>query len=219
MGAALAGCRAGPVPPPTGAAVATVWAIDNGWHTDLGLAVADLRPPLAAIAQDFPAASYLVFAFGDRAYLLSQRQVLPDMLVALLPGHALIWVTALRVSPSAAYGAAHVVRLPLSSAGLTRLTEFIWHDLAMDRNGRPLSLGYGPYPDSLYYASPAIYDATYTCNTWTAEALQVAGLPISAAGVLFANQVMHQVRPLALSDVPSPLAPPAAGAGPLPARP
>lgn len=170
--------------------------IDNGWHTDLGLAATDLRPPLLPVAQDFPGASYLVFSFGDRAYLLSRRRMLPDMLVALFPGPALILVTALRVPPSAAFGATHVVRLSLSSAGVVRLAAFIWHDLAKDRNGRPLSLGYGPYPGSLYYSSPATYDAAYTCNTWTATALRTAGLSIGDGGVLFARQVMDQVRPL-----------------------
>ena len=38
---------------------------------------------------------------------------------------------------------------------------------------------------------------TYTCNTWTAAALRVAGLPVSEAGVIFAGQVLDQVRPLA----------------------
>ncbi len=182
--------------PPPGPAVATVWVIDNGWHTDLGLAVKDLRPPLLAVAQDFPGASYLVFSFGDRSYLLSRRAVLPDMIIALFPGPALMLVTALRVPPPAAFGAAHVVPLPLSSAGLARLTAFIWHDLAKDRNGRPLSLGYGPYSGSLYYASPETYDAAYTCNTWTATALRTAGLPIGDDGVLFASQVMDQIRSL-----------------------
>jgi hypothetical protein len=195
--AGLAGCCTAPVPPPPGPAIATVWAIDNGWHTDLGLAVTDLRPPLALVAQDFPGASYLVFSFGDRFYLLSGHRVLPDMLAALFPGPALIWVTALRVPPSAAVGAARAVPLPLSSAGLKRLTAFIWDDIAKDRNGRPFSLGFGPYQDSLYYASPARYDANFTCNTWTTEALQVGGLPVNACGVLFSGQVMDQVRQVA----------------------
>jgi hypothetical protein len=193
--AALAGCSAAPRQPEP--AVAIVSVIDRGWHTDLGLAVTDLSAPLAAVAHDFPRASYLVFGFGDRAYLLSRRQGFPEMLEALFPGPGLMLVTALRVPPSNAFGASRVVSLPLSSAGLARLTAFIWHDLVTDRNGQPLSLGYGPYRGSLYYASPTTYDAAYTCNTWTAAALRTAGLPIGAGGVLFASQVMDQVRPLA----------------------
>jgi hypothetical protein len=203
--AGLAGCCTAPVPAPQGPTVATVWAIDNGWHTDLGLAVADLRPPLVVIAEDFPSASYLVFSFGDRSYLLSGHWVLPDMLGALFPGAALMWVTALRVPPAAAVGTARAVPLPLSSAGLARLSAFIWNDLAKNRNGRPASLGFGPSPDSLYYASSATYDAHYTCNTWTTEALQAAGLPVNTCGVLFSGQAMDQIRQIAhrLQPVPT----------------
>ena len=33
-------------------------------------------------------------------------------------------------------------------------------------------------------------------NTWTAEALRVAGLPVSTSGVVFADQVLDQLPPL-----------------------
>ena len=55
----------------------------------------------------------------------------------------------------------------------------------------------GPFPQSFFYASTKTYDLTHTCNTWTAAALRVAGLPVSEAGIVFAGQVLDQVRPLA----------------------
>ncbi|MDX1423384.1 MAG: hypothetical protein R3322_09610, partial [Kiloniellales bacterium] len=36
-----------------------------------------------------------------------------------------------------------------------------------------------------------------TCNTWTARGLQAAGWPVRAAGVVTAEELMTQVRPLA----------------------
>ena len=53
-----------------------------------------------------------------------------------------------------------------------------------------------PFPQSIFYASTGPYNLGHTCNTWTAEGLQVSGLPVSAAGVVFASQVLDQVRPL-----------------------
>jgi hypothetical protein len=58
-------------------------------------------------------------------------------------------------------------------------------------------LAEGPYPGSEFYASPATYDAFYTCNTFAAEALGAAGLPIASGGVIFAEQVMGPSRRLA----------------------
>ena len=40
------------------------------------------------------------------------------------------------------------------------------------------------------------FTGLHICNTWTAEALRVAGLPVSATGVVFAAQVLDQLPPL-----------------------
>ena len=63
----------------------------------------------------------------------------------------------------------------------------------MDKEGPPRRIGAGPYPQSVFYASTGTYNLAHTCNTWTAEALRVAGLPVNAAGVVFAGQVLDQL--------------------------
>ena len=40
------------------------------------------------------------------------------------------------------------------------------------------------------------YNLGHTCNTWTVEALHVAGLPVTTSGVVFAGQVLDQLPPL-----------------------
>ena len=45
-----------------------------------------------------------------------------------------------------------------------------------------------------------VYDLAYDCNRWTAEALASGGLPIKAQGVVFAGQIMGQVRQLAAKN-------------------
>jgi len=190
--AAVTGCGTVPTPPP-GPQAATAFVIDRGWHTDIGIGVEDVHGPLTTIEQSFPGVRYLVFGFGDRAYLLARHRMLLDMVGALFPGPGAILVTALRAPPADAFGAEHVTRLPLSRAQLDRLTGFIWDDLQKDRRGLPLVIADGPYPGSIFYASSATYDVAYTCNTWTADALYVAGLPVSPDGVVFASQLMRRV--------------------------
>ena len=70
-------------------------------------------------------------------------------------------------------------------------------ELAKNPDGRPRRIAAGPYSQSTFYAASGRYDITHTCNTWTAEALRVAGLPVSAAGVIFADQVTGQLAPFA----------------------
>jgi hypothetical protein len=185
--------------PPRAPQAATAFVIDRGWHTDIGIGVEDMHGPLTTFEQTFPGVRYLVFGFGDRAYLAARHRMLLDMVGALFPGSGAILVTALRAPPGDAFGAEHVVPLPLSRAQLDRLTSFIWDDLQKDPHGLPILIADGPYPGSLFYASSATYDLAYTCNTWTADALYVAGLPISRDGVVFASQLMSRVRSAAQS--------------------
>jgi uncharacterized protein (TIGR02117 family) len=196
----LAGCDAGSTPSavPAGPAAGTVYIVDRGWHTDIGLAAADIHGPLAAVAQPFPGVRYMTFGFGERAFYASRHTDFFTMLAALFPSRAAILVTALSVPPADAFGKTQVVALPLTAAGLTRLDAFLWSYLRKGDNGQPQFLAPGPYSGSLFYAATGTYDASFTCNTWTVEGLHVAGLPISPDGVVFAGEVMTRVRALAL---------------------
>ena len=197
----LAACSAtGPKPSVArGPDNATVYVVDRGWHTDIGLAADDVRAPLAAVKQPFPGVRYLTFGFGERAFYASHHTDLFTMLSAMFPSRAAILVTGLRAAPADAFGPEHVVALPLTAAGLAHLDAFLWSYLRKDSSGQPQLLAPGPYPGSLFYAAAGTYDATFTCNTWTAEGLHFAGLPISASDVVFSRQVMDRARALALT--------------------
>lgn len=184
-----------PLPPvPEGAA--RIYVIDRGWHTDIGLPIAELSGSLALIAGDFPGAETLTIGFGDRAYLLDRTTNLLDMIRALLPGRAAMLVTGLRASPEAAFGSQNVVTLAIGRQQLAALEADLARYFATDGTGRPLRLADGPYPGSLFFASDATYDALHTCNTWTAGTLRAGGFAVSPTLVIFAHQVMVQVRGL-----------------------
>jgi hypothetical protein len=59
----------------------------------------------------------------------------------------------------------------------------------------------GPYEGSLYFSAIPQYSAFHTCNTWAAEGLSAAGLPVESAGVVFAGQLWGQVRRLEKKQV------------------
>jgi hypothetical protein len=204
----LSGCAASPVERFAGPAEQTVYVIGRGWHTEIGLSVAALAPPLSALAARFPGARALTFGFGDRAFVLARHRGIGDALGALLPSPGLILITALNTSPPQAFGAAHVVALPVTRAGLAAIGAYIWDSLATENGGLPASYAAGPYSGSVFYASSVTYDAFDTCNTWVAAALRAGGLPFSPAGTLFASQVMQQARaaePAKSSPEPSPI--------------
>jgi uncharacterized protein (TIGR02117 family) len=195
----LAACAATPVEPYAGTAPKdqTLYLIADAWHTEIALsrdAARGLPPDLLA---RFPTARYLVFGWGARAYYTAADPGLGDALRALFPGPAVTLVIPLAAAPPAAFSGSEVLALPVSKPGLARLAAYLAASIATD-NGAPRPIAAGPEPGSVFFQSTERYDATHTCNTWTAEALHVAGLPIDPAGIVFAGQVMHQARPLAI---------------------
>ena len=179
----------------TGARTRAVHLVARGWHTDVDLPAARLPPPLLPLAHDFPGATHFLFGFGERAYWTRPDPSGMDALAALLPGPGVILATALRVPPEAAFASEDVVTLPVTEAGLDRLAAHLAAELREDGEFRRLADG--PYPGSRFYATSRRYSAVYTCNTWTADAAQVAGTGVSASGVLFAGQLMERARAVA----------------------
>lgn len=178
---------AGGVPP------ITVFVIKRSWHTDIGFSVADLAPPLDSLRSPLPQARYLLFGFGDKHYLMTHAAGLGRLFGAVWPGDGLVLVTGLEATPEQAFGAEEVARLTVSTAQAEALEDFVWRTLATE-NGTAKLLAPGPYDGSLYYASVVRYSGLHTCNTWTAEGLRAAGLPIHTFGVEFSGQVWRRVR-------------------------
>lgn len=173
-----------------------VYVISGGWHTELGLPVAEISGPLATLNPAFLNARYLVFGWGAHDYYMARNPGMGDLLRATAPGPAVMLVIPLQVSPEEFFGASNTFSIPASQEGIERLSQFLWDYLAIDKERLPRRVGTGPYPQSIFYASAGTYNLGHTCNTWTAEALRVTGLRVTAAGVVFASQVLDQLPPL-----------------------
>jgi uncharacterized protein (TIGR02117 family) len=192
----LTGCSgASSVEPYTGSASRTelLYVISGGWHTELGLPTEEIGGPLAALKSEFPSARYLVFGWGARDYYMARNPDMADMLPALAPGPAVMLIIPLKMPPETFFGASNTLIVHVSRDGSERLSELLWSFLAANDQVAPHRIGAGLFPESVFYTSTGTYNLSHTCNTWTAEALRVAGLPVSTAGVVFANQVLDQL--------------------------
>lgn len=195
----VGGCTS-PAPPP-GATVptgnASIIVVASGWHSDIGLPTDELGAPLADLERDFPGARFLVFGFGERAYLMARDGGSGEMLGALLPSESAIRVTALRAPPAEVFGTENTATLHLSRQGVDRISALIWQGMEKQADGTARRLAGGPNNGSVLYAGTGTYSALDTCNSWTARLLHAAGLPVDPSGVLFTGQVMDQVRQIA----------------------
>jgi uncharacterized protein (TIGR02117 family) len=199
LGIALAGC-ATPTPPADvadGPGAHAIYLIRRGWHTDIGMEADEVGAPLTRLRSVFPGVRVLLFGFGERGWSLHRQHDFTDMLAALIPGSGALLVTALRVPPRFAFPPEDVITLQVSARGRGRLNDFISRSFEWAPDGAPHAIADGPYAGSLFYASTMRYSGMFTCNTWTAEGLQTAGLPIHADGVLFAGEVVDRARTVA----------------------
>lgn len=181
-----------------------IYVVRRGWHIDIGFAVADIQPPLTSLASEFPGVRYLFFGFGDQRYLMAKDRNAPVLLAALWPGRGMILATGLTAPPPDAFGASQVIALAVTARQERDAQAFVWQSLARGptdtADGPVESYARGPYEGSLYFTAKPKYSAFHTCNTWAAEALQAAALPIHVVGVVFAGQLWVQVRRLAAAD-------------------
>ncbi len=191
---ALTACRTNPDVRPTsaGGPPVAIYVVKRSWHIDIGFDAAELPQPLASLRAPLPNARYLLFGFGDKHYLLTQGRSFDRLLGAVWPGEGLVLLTGIEATPEEAFGAREVMRLTVSVTQALEMEEFVWKTLA--QNGVATVLAPGPYPGSFYYTSSQRYSGLHTCNTWAAQALRSAGLPVHSSGVVFSGQLWRQVR-------------------------
>lgn len=174
---------------------ARVWVLDSGWHTGLILPREELGPTLSRLLQPEHATHYIMFGWGNRRFYMAPNPTLGMDIAALFPSQSVVLVEACDRSPPACYTSAVKLRtVSIPQGGLTRLDSYLVASMQTDAHGQLEPLAAGPDAGSEFYASALSYDAFHTCNTWTAEALQVAGLPVSYHGVIFAAQLWRQLQ-------------------------
>jgi uncharacterized protein (TIGR02117 family) len=174
----------------------TIYLIAAGWHTEIALPVHAIHDPLRAVTPDFPGAQYLTFGWGERNYYMARAPTVGDAMSALFPGPAVLLVTPLYRPPRESRANAQVFELSLSTAGLDRLSNYLWAAFEKSGDSTTRRLAEGPVPGSVFYAATGTYSSSYTCNTWTAEGLRVGGVAVTPAGVVFAGQLTDQLRSL-----------------------
>ena len=170
-----------------------VYLISHGWHTDLALSPDGPLTPFRAI---FPGVRYLVVGFGRRTFLAAPVHDAADLLIGPFPGNGALEVLGLNAPPTIAYLSGTVAELPLTPPERAKLNDAIWSSLEKTPAGAPRAIAGGSVSGSLLYAATLGYSGFYTCNTWTADMLRRAGLPVSPTLDVFAAQTMARAAPL-----------------------
>jgi len=164
-----------------------ILVLSNPIHTDIAVPLDDaIRTRFgflvdAGVPVDNPGAKYLIVGWGGRSFYLetphwADIKPLP-VLRALTLDRSVMHVDVagnLREDDPA------VTRLQTDNEGMSHMLGFIEASFARD-NGKPMPVPhahYGRY--DAFYEANGFFNALLGCNTWTARALQEAGIRTGA---------------------------------------
>jgi uncharacterized protein (TIGR02117 family) len=191
------------VAPPAGGPTLTIWVVDHGWHTAIAVRRIDVDAKVWPAVEDFPAATLLETAWGEREfYTTPNPSTWMAIRAALGSSESVLHVAGLDVPATETFPRSQVVALPVARPGLDALIRFVADEHRRDSDGRLVRVQPGLYARSWFYAARSRYSLSHTCNTWVARALQVAGLPVTPSGVVTASGVMEQLAKIRLPNPP-----------------
>ena len=173
----------------------TIWVLDHGWHTAIVVRRADVDRSLWPEVEDFPAATFVEVASGDREFYMATPAGMWVAIKAVFrTSGSVLHVVGFDAPIAAYFPGSEGVELRLSRRGFDALTRFISEEHERDAQSRPVRLQRGLYGSSWFYAARSRYSLSNTCNTWVARALHTAGLPVTPSRVITAGGVMEQVK-------------------------
>lgn len=169
--------------------------VNHGAHLGLVVPADDLIRAVPGLALEFDKAQRLELGWGDEAYY---REPEPGWVLGLWavlwPTSSVLHVAGLAGDPREHFPGFEIVELQVSEEGYRRLIAYLAEAFALAPGGDPVAVGPGQYGHSLFYRAHGTYHVLRTCNTWTAQAIAVSGLPVTHPFTIRAEAVMSQIR-------------------------
>ena len=186
---------------PAASQTRTVYAVNIGWHVGLAFAATDLDATAFPEVADFPDARWIEIGWGDAAFYQDPDPDLGTILeAALVPTPAVLHLVAMPAHPARYLPGAEVMAVPLTAEQFGRLVGRISGTVRREGRARAEAIAPGLYPDSRFYPATGRFHLGRTCNTWVAETLAAAGVPIDPDGVFTADTLMQRLRSVVRGD-------------------
>jgi uncharacterized protein (TIGR02117 family) len=178
-----------------------VYIVHDTWHAAIVIRRIDISPAVLPELRDFPSAEYLEFSWGDRDYFPAPDPGIGLALkAAFWSSGSILHVVGFSGAPENFYPGAEILEINLSGNGLQRLIGFISETFARSSPDAPAEARPGLTPNGRFYPAKGKFSILRTCNTWAAEALNAAGLPVNPRYVITAGSLADQVRSLVQKD-------------------
>lgn len=172
----------------------SVAIVHNAWHAAIVLRRTDVSEKSIPELRDFPTDQFIEFGWGDRDYFPDpQSGIFAAVKAALWSGGSVIHLVDFSDSVEIFYRGATITELRLNAAAYQRMIDYIDETFLREELSRRAPAAPGLFPYSRFYPASRRFSLLRTCNTWVAEALEQAGLPISPTFVITAGNLQSQL--------------------------
>jgi uncharacterized protein (TIGR02117 family) len=171
-----------------------IYVVNHGWHVGLVLPAQSLNDLLPDLTQRFSQANYYELGWGDDGFYQSEENTAAMAFNALFRSKgAVLHVVSIKESPLAYFDQHEVIAFCLDAQQLRQIAQFLANSFML-QNSELIMREPGRYGDSQFYQATGRYTLMHTCNRWTAEALDQAGMDLPYRFMLSAGSVMRAVR-------------------------
>jgi len=179
-----------------------VFIVHDSWHSAIVTRTTNLSAASLPEMRDFPRARYLEFSWGDRDYFQH-----PDpgpglaLKAAFWSSGSIIHVVGMQDSPATAYPhQAEIIVIALTPGAFKSLMDYVSQTFSRPGFASPAAAMPGLSTNARFYPAQGRFSILRTCNTWVAEALEAAGLPIASGWIITAGSLGRHVRPLGIVE-------------------
>lgn len=195
---AMVACT-GTLPPPNGGSgngkTKSVFVAIHGWHSGIVVKAADMDANQWPEIADFAQAEHVEIGWGDWDYYQHPNPGLGTALkAAFWSSRSVLHVAGFKGSPAQVFHASDIIEISLSERDFKRLIEYISQTFLRPETDPSLPSRPGLYLDGRFYSARGSFHLFRTCNTWVAEALRAAGLPITPVYAISAGNLGYQVK-------------------------
>ena len=177
-----------------------VFIIHDDWHAAIVLRASDISAiSMTALPElsDFPDALFIEFSWGDQDYFPDPNSgVWAALRAALWSAGSVLHLAGFSVDPGQFYPGAKIIELRLESTAYRQMLDFISQTFARQPPNLRAPARPGLFAYSRFYPAQTRFSILRTCNSWVAEALEAAGLPLSPRWVITASHLASQLEAL-----------------------
>lgn len=171
-----------------------VTIVHNSWHAAIVLRKSDIGDPIMPELADFAAARFIEYSWGDKDYFPDPASgIFGAIKAGLWSGGSVMHLVGFADTVEHFYRGASITELRLNASAYGRMVDYISKTFAREKSSGRAPAAPGLFPYSRFYPASRSFSLLRTCNTWVAEALELAGLPISSGVVITAGNLQSQL--------------------------